>query len=112
MNDARRDRASSRPGPCRWLRVPEVSDPFSVPHPHPSSIASETNSSWVRPPPDREPSPPSSAGAAYEAKVGASETPVRQLFGINVFSDEVMRARLPENVYKGLRKHDQEGARA
>ena len=32
-----------------------------------------------------------------------SKIPVRQLFGINVFSDEVMRSRLPEGVYKGLR---------
>ena len=29
---------------------------------------------------------------------------VRQLFGVNVFSDEVMRARLPENVYKAIRE--------
>ena len=36
------------------------------------------------------------------ARVNA-ETPVRQLFGVNVFSDEVMRSRLPENVYKALR---------
>ena len=27
---------------------------------------------------------------------------IRQLFGANVFSDEVMRSRLPENVYKAL----------
>ncbi len=32
-----------------------------------------------------------------------SVTPVCQLFGMNVFSDEVMRTRLPENVYKALR---------
>ena len=31
------------------------------------------------------------------------ETPVRQLFGVNVFSDDVMRARLPEHVYKAIR---------
>lgn len=35
---------------------------------------------------------------------------VRQLFGANVFSDEVMRARLPENVYKALRKTIKKGA--
>ena len=29
-------------------------------------------------------------------------TPIRQLFGANVFSDEVMRSRLPENVYKAF----------
>src|SRR3954470_5372257 len=28
---------------------------------------------------------------------------IRQLYGANVFSDEVMRSRLPENVYRGLR---------
>ncbi|WP_337175330.1 glutamine synthetase III [Paludisphaera sp.] len=32
-----------------------------------------------------------------------SATPITQLFGMNVFSDEVMRARLPENVYRLLR---------
>jgi len=37
------------------------------------------------------------------ARINASEIPVRQLFGVNVFSDEVMRSRLPENVYKALR---------
>src|SRR4051812_15119227 len=36
--------------------------------------------------------------------------PVRQLFGANVFSDEVMRARLPENVYKALRNTIKKGA--
>ena len=35
---------------------------------------------------------------------------VRQLFGANVFSDEVMRARLPENVYKALRNTIKKGA--
>ena len=35
---------------------------------------------------------------------------IRQLFGINVFSDEVMKARLPENVYKGLRNTIKKGA--
>ncbi len=44
------------------------------------------------------------------ARVNASETPVRQLFGINVFSDEVMRSRLPENVYKALRNTIKKGA--
>jgi glutamine synthetase len=37
-------------------------------------------------------------------------TPIRQLFGINVFSDEVMKARLPENIYKGLRNTIKRGA--
>src|SRR5439155_22963266 len=35
---------------------------------------------------------------------------IRQLFGVNVFSDEVMRSRLPENVYKGLRNTLKKGA--
>ncbi|WP_435011312.1 glutamine synthetase III [Tundrisphaera lichenicola] len=38
-----------------------------------------------------------------------AETPVRQLFGINVFSDEVMRSRLPEAVYKALRSTIKKG---
>ncbi|MFI5455646.1 MAG: glutamine synthetase III [Isosphaerales bacterium] len=37
-------------------------------------------------------------------------TSIRQLFGINVFSDEVMKARLPENIYKGLRNTIKKGA--
>ncbi len=44
------------------------------------------------------------------ARVNASETPVRQLFGINVFSDEVMRSRLPESVYRTLRNTIRKGA--
>jgi glutamine synthetase len=44
------------------------------------------------------------------ARVHLSETPVRQLFGINVFSDEVMRSRLPENIYKALRNTIKKGA--
>src|SRR5271163_3982161 len=35
---------------------------------------------------------------------------IRQVFGVNVFSDEVMKARLPENVYKGLRNTIKKGA--
>jgi glutamine synthetase len=35
---------------------------------------------------------------------------IRQLFGINVFSDEVMKARLPENIYKALRNTIKKGA--
>jgi glutamine synthetase len=34
----------------------------------------------------------------------------KQFFGVNVFSDEVMKARLPENVYKALRGTIQKGA--
>jgi glutamine synthetase len=39
-----------------------------------------------------------------------STTSIRQLFGVNVFSDEVMKARLPENVYKALRNTVRKGA--
>ncbi len=41
--------------------------------------------------------------APNAARLDDRETPVRQLFGVNVFSDEVMRSRLPESVYKALR---------
>src|SRR5436309_13574837 len=37
-------------------------------------------------------------------------TSIRQLFGVNVFSDEVMRARLPENVYRALKNTLRKGA--
>jgi glutamine synthetase len=43
-------------------------------------------------------------------RINFKETPVRQLFGINVFTDEVTRARLPEHVYKALRKTIKKGA--
>jgi len=36
--------------------------------------------------------------------------PLRELFGANVFSDEVMRTRLPEHVYKALSKTIKKGA--
>jgi glutamine synthetase len=36
--------------------------------------------------------------------------PIKALFGINVFSDEVMKTRLPENVYKALRNTIKKGA--
>jgi glutamine synthetase len=39
-----------------------------------------------------------------------SATPVRQLFGGNVFSDDVMRIRLPENVYQAIRETIKNGA--
>ncbi len=35
---------------------------------------------------------------------------IRQLFGANVFSDEVMRSRLPENIYKAFRNTIKKGA--
>src|SRR5262249_20915876 len=37
-------------------------------------------------------------------------TPIRLLFGINVFSDEVMKSRLPENAYNALRNTIKKGA--
>jgi glutamine synthetase len=37
-------------------------------------------------------------------------TSIRLLFGSNVFSDEVMKARLPENIYKALRNTITKGA--
>lgn len=36
--------------------------------------------------------------------------PIRQLFGTNVFSNDVMRSRLPENVYKALQETVKKGA--
>lgn len=38
------------------------------------------------------------------------KTPIKSLFGVNVFSDEVMRSSLPENVYKALRNTIKKGA--
>jgi glutamine synthetase-like protein len=38
------------------------------------------------------------------------ETPIRQLFGINVFSDDVMRSRLPEHIFKAIRNTIRKGA--
>ena len=35
---------------------------------------------------------------------------VRQLFGANVFNEEVMRARLPKHVFKALQKTIKQGA--
>ena len=41
-----------------------------------------------------------------------STVPIRQLFGSNVFSDDVMRARLPENIYKAIRETIKQGCAA
>ena len=41
-----------------------------------------------------------------------SATPVCQLFGMNVFSDDVMQTRLPEKVYKTLRNTIKKGRAA
>jgi glutamine synthetase len=38
------------------------------------------------------------------------EQPVSELFGVNVFSDEVMRERLPEHIYNALRQTKKKGA--
>ncbi len=43
-------------------------------------------------------------------RVNFKETPIRDIFGANVFSDEVMRSRLPEHVYKALRNTIKKGA--
>src|SRR5206468_5251728 len=43
-------------------------------------------------------------------RITFKETPVRQIFGINVFSDDVMRSRLPENIYKAIRATIKKGA--
>lgn len=37
------------------------------------------------------------------SRVPPTNGSIRQMFGANVFSDEVMRSRLPENVYRALR---------
>jgi glutamine synthetase len=44
------------------------------------------------------------------ARINFKETPTRQLFGVNVFTDDVMRARLPETAYKALRNTIKKGA--
>ncbi len=44
------------------------------------------------------------------SRVNFKENPLRDLFGMNVFSDEQMRARLPEKVYKALRSTIRKGA--
>ena len=36
-------------------------------------------------------------------RIPPKDVSIRQLFGSNVFSDEVMRSRLPENIYKAIR---------
>ncbi|MGE3818738.1 MAG: glutamine synthetase III [Isosphaeraceae bacterium] len=44
-------------------------------------------------------------GSRMPPKLGS----IRQIYGANVFSDEVMRSRLPENVYKALRNTIRKG---
>jgi glutamine synthetase len=48
--------------------------------------------------------------ATESPRVNFKETPAKSLYAVNVFSDEVMRARLPENVYKALRNTMKKGA--
>lgn len=43
-------------------------------------------------------------------RLNFKETPVRSVFGVNVFSDDVMRARLPEHIYKAIRNTLKKGA--
>jgi glutamine synthetase len=50
------------------------------------------------------------ARPACETRANTPDTPVRQLFGVNVFSDEAMRSRLPENTYRALRNTIKKGA--
>jgi glutamine synthetase len=40
----------------------------------------------------------------FEKPLSFSETPSKDLFGVNVFSDSVMRERLPKAVYKAMRR--------
>ena len=47
--------------------------------------------------------------ATESPRVNFKETPAKSLYAANVFSDEVMRARLPENVYKALRNTIKKG---
>jgi glutamine synthetase len=44
-----------------------------------------------------------------EKPLNFSETPSKNLFGVNVFSDSVMRERLPKGVYKAIRRTIENG---
>jgi glutamine synthetase len=46
----------------------------------------------------------------HGSRIPPKDGSIRQIFGSNVFSDEVMRSRLPENVYKALRNTIKKGA--
>ena len=46
-----------------------------------------------------------------EKPLDFSKTPSKELFGSNVFSNAVMKKRLPEKVYKAMRKSIDEGAK-
>ena len=48
--------------------------------------------------------------ATESPRVNFKETPAKSLYASNVFSDEVMRSRLPENIYKALRNTIKKGA--
>ena len=43
-------------------------------------------------------------------RVNFKQTPLQDLFGVNVFNEEVQRARLPKSVFKGLQKTIKQGA--
>ena len=47
----------------------------------------------------------------FEKPLDFSKTPSKQLFGANVFSDAVMKKRLPDAVYKAMRKTIDQGAK-
>ncbi len=47
----------------------------------------------------------------FEKPLNFSKTPSNKLFGANVFSDAVMKKRLPEKVYKAVRKTIDRGAK-
>jgi len=49
------------------------------------------------------------AAKSLEPMVDYIQHPVTEVFGANVFSDTVMRARLPKAVYKALKKTSEEG---
>lgn len=46
-----------------------------------------------------------------EKPLDFSKTPSKELFGSNIFSDAVMKKRLPEKVYKAMRKTIDQGAK-
>ena len=47
----------------------------------------------------------------FEKPLDFSKTPSNQLFGANVFSDAVMKKRLPDAVYKAMRRTIDQGAK-
>ncbi|MBU4460123.1 MAG: glutamine synthetase III, partial [Verrucomicrobia bacterium] len=47
----------------------------------------------------------------FEKPLNFLDTPARDIFGANVFSDDVMRERLPKSVYKAMRRTIDGGAK-